>query len=147
MNNCSSTEIPVTRGTAARDKWFAELDGLSNDRLSTARTCYPPSETTSVFSVYCNNCQVTTSNAHYHCSTCDDGDFDLCQKCIDDGVLCSGDDHWMIKRFVENGQVINSITETIAPKSASTEKKAPIISEDPVATRTCTSCIQGKLRI
>ncbi|KAH7350789.1 putative next to BRCA1 gene 1 protein [Rhexocercosporidium sp. MPI-PUGE-AT-0058] len=149
MNTCSSSDIPVTRGSAARDKWFAELAGLStlvNDRPTSARVPLVPAspmpETLSVFSVYCNNCQVTTSDAHYHCSTCDDGDFDLCQGCVDNGVTCGGDDHWMIKRFVKNGQVINSTTETIAPKANVSEKKdKSVISEDPVATRTCNSCI------
>ncbi|PVH85269.1 hypothetical protein DL98DRAFT_55242 [Cadophora sp. DSE1049] len=149
MNTCSSSEIPVTRGTAARDKWFAELAGLStlaSDR--TANSCLPivpaspTPETISIYSVYCNNCQVTTSSAHYHCSTCDDGDFDLCQGCVDNGVTCGGDDHWMIKRFVKDGRVINSTTETIAPKSSLGEKKETcVVSEDPVATRTCNSCI------
>jgi next to BRCA1 gene 1 protein len=149
MNNCSSTEIPVTRGTAARDKWFAELAGLSNERqqahTATAASAAP---TVSIFSVYCNNCSESIPDEHYHCSTCDDGDYDLCQNCVNQGVLCGGEDHWMIKRFVKNGKVINSTTETIAPKPAAAEPKAaPIIPEDlevPVATRTCNSCIQGK---
>jgi next-to-BRCA1 protein 1 len=150
MNNCSSTEIPVTRGTAARDKWFAELAGLSNERKNARLIAAAPAATTvNIFSVYCNNCGESIPDEHYHCSTCDDGDFDLCQTCVSDGVLCSGEDHWMIKRFVKNGKVINSTTETIAPKATPSEPKAaPAIPEDlevPVATRTCNSCIQGKL--
>jgi next-to-BRCA1 protein 1 len=152
MNNCSSTEIPVTRGTAARDKWFAELAGLSNDRQQSRPSTNGPSApvpTVSIFSVYCNNCSEAIPDEHYHCSTCDDGDFDLCQTCVNDGVLCGGEDHWMIKRFVKNGKVINSTTETIAPKPTPSEPKAaPSIPEDlevPVATRTCNSCIQGEL--
>ncbi|PHH83097.1 hypothetical protein CDD83_3065 [Cordyceps sp. RAO-2017] len=30
------------------------------------------------FAVCCNHCEKTIPGAHYHCSTCDDGDFDLC---------------------------------------------------------------------
>ena len=152
MNNCSSTEIPVTRGTAARDKWFAELAGLSNERQQARTSTVGPSvpvPAVSIFSVYCNNCSESIPNEHYHCSTCDDGDYDLCQSCVNGGVLCGGEDHWMIKRFVKNGKVINSTTETIAPKPAASEPKAaPIIPEDlqvPIATRTCNSCIQGEL--
>jgi len=152
MNNCSSTEIPVTRGTAARDKWFAELAGLSNDRQQSRSSTVGPSAsvpTVSIFSVYCNNCSEAIPDEHYHCSTCDDGDFDLCQTCVNDGVLCGGEDHWMIKRFVKNGKVINSTTETIAPKPTTSEPKAassiPEDLEVPVATRTCNSCIQGEL--
>lgn len=146
MNSCSSTEIPVTRGAAARDRWFAELAGLSNERQCAIRNTNsdgPAPTTVSVFSVYCNNCSEAIPDVHYHCSTCDDGDFDLCQTCVDDGVLCGGEDHWMIKRFVKSGKVINSTTETIAPKAPATQpKSAPAIPEDPVATRTCNSCIQ-----
>jgi next-to-BRCA1 protein 1 len=148
MNSCSSTEIPVTRGAAARDRWFAELAGLSNERQCAIRNSNNEGTapaTVSVFSVYCNNCSEAIPDVHYHCSTCDDGDFDLCQTCVDDGVLCGGEDHWMIKRFVKSGKVINSTTETIAPKAPATQpKSAPAIPEDPVATRTCNSCIQGK---
>lgn len=153
MNTCSTSEIPVSRGTAARDKWFAELSALTGLPIDERRNVSlrgmvpaPRVETASVFSVYCNKCQVTTSDAHYHCSTCDDGDFDLCQSCVDNGVTCGGDDHWMIKRFVKNGQVINSTTETIAPKASSLlEKKSNVeVSEEPIATRTCNSCISGK---
>jgi next-to-BRCA1 protein 1 len=146
MNNCSSTEIPVTRGTAARDKWFAELAGLSSERQNAVRLTEPAPHVVSVFSVYCNNCEQSIPDEHYHCSTCEDGDFDLCQACVDVGVLCGGEGHWMIKRFVKNGKVINSTTETIAPKVKSIEPKVasaiPEVLEVPVATRTCNSCIQ-----
>lgn len=148
MNNCSSTEIPVTRGTAARDKWFAELAGLSTERSTAVRNAAAPFHNIPVFSVFCNNCQASIPDVHYHCSTCDDGDFDLCQACVDNGVVCGSEEHWMIKRFVKNGKVINSTTERIAPKA-----KEPVPTVTPtafqaqdsgliIATRTCNSCIQ-----
>lgn len=145
----SSTEIPVTRGAAARDKWFAELAGVSHERQNAVRnnTYVSALSNMSIFSVYCNNCNQAIPDWHYHCSTCDDGDFDLCQTCIDEGVLCSGDDHWLIKRYVKNGQVINSTTEIIAPKPAALESKTtPVEPEEEalIATRTCNSCVQGQ---
>ncbi|KAM4066147.1 Zinc finger, ZZ type [Hirsutella rhossiliensis] len=69
------------------------------------------------FAVCCNHCEMTIPNAHYHCSTCDDGDFDLCQSCVDLGFTCYSNDHWLIKRTMKNGQLVNSTTEIIAPKS------------------------------
>lgn len=152
MNDCSSTEIPVTRGTAARDKWFADLAGLSaecNGVYPNRPTC--PAFTHPIFSVYCNNCNASIPDAHYHCSTCDNGDFDLCQTCVASGVECGGEDHWMIKRFVKNGKVINSTTERIAPKPKPKEAPLPVVptalqaqdSDLLMATRTCNSCIQG----
>lgn len=149
MPSPPSTEIPVTRGAAARDKWFAELAGVSQERQNAIRNNTGCPATTSVFSVYCNNCTDAIPDEHYHCSTCDDGDFDLCQACVDDGVLCGGEGHWLIKRFVKNGKVINSTTETIAPKPKATpfsESKTTLVPDENkiIPSRTCNSCIQGK---
>lgn len=74
------------------------------------------------FAVCCNNCDRTVPDTHYHCSTCDDGDFDLCPHCVEQGVTCHSDQHWLIKRFVRGDQIVVSTTETIAPKS----KAAPV---------------------
>jgi next-to-BRCA1 protein 1 len=150
ISSCSGTDIPVTCGAAAREKWFAELAGVSQDRQNAIRnnTGMPAPASVSSFSVYCNNCNGAIPDEHYHCSTCDDGDFDLCQACVDNGVLCGGDGHWMIKRFVKNGKVINSTTETIAPKSTFSASKTTLVQPEEskmTATRTCNSCIQGKL--
>ncbi|KAK4191459.1 hypothetical protein QBC35DRAFT_448380 [Podospora australis] len=68
------------------------------------------------YAVCCNSCDKTVPEVHYHCSTCDDGDFDLCQECVDQGIACYGASHWLIKRFVKDGVIINSTTERIAPK-------------------------------
>lgn len=69
------------------------------------------------FAVCCNSCEKTVSDVHYHCQTCDDGDFDLCQACVDQAVSCYDDNHWLIKRTMIDGQLIASSTERIEPKS------------------------------
>ncbi|APA11930.1 hypothetical protein SS1G_05467 [Sclerotinia sclerotiorum 1980 UF-70] len=109
------------------------------------------------FAVYCNGCNEAIPDIHYHCSTCDDGDFDLCPNCNDNGVTCNGD-HWLIKRIVDKGKYIHSTTEKLAPKQFSayrpvvsklpqysasqTTLVAPAVEEKvPVPTRTCNSCI------
>ncbi len=79
------------------------------------------------FAVYCNSCDRSIPEAHYHCSTCDDGDFDLCQDCVDQESPASGADHWLIKRFIKNSVIINSTTERIAPKP-----KAKVVKAEPV---------------
>ncbi|EEP82069.1 predicted protein [Uncinocarpus reesii 1704] len=111
------------------------------------------------FYIDCNNCGDSIPNAHWHCSICDNGDYDLCQKCIDDGVLCPGEDHWLIKRSVVDGAVVNSTTETIAPKaqeqptedsteegSLETVEEEPEVEQDEqepeMAMRTCNTCFQ-----
>ncbi|KAI2625917.1 hypothetical protein GGR54DRAFT_593599 [Hypoxylon sp. NC1633] len=68
------------------------------------------------FTVCCNSCDRAVPDAHFHCSTCDDGDFDLCQDCVNQGITCYGVDHWLIKRNIKDGQV-NYSTTHIAPKT------------------------------
>lgn len=118
------------------------------------------------FCIDCNNCGRSVANEHYHCSICENGDFDLCPQCVDLGITCRADDHWLIKRFVNDGIVTNGSTETIAPrksqvqvaeKEASVESVHDEISEEnresalaaPVASskvddRICNACLKGK---
>jgi next-to-BRCA1 protein 1 len=103
--------------------------------------------------VYCNNCNHPMDDEHFHCSVCDNGDYDLCPACVDSGIHCPGDGHWMVKRFVKNGNVVNSTTQRIPPKAkiaetkevpgAFTDEKQSVTYEDE-ATRTCNSCVKGK---
>jgi hypothetical protein len=107
------------------------------------------------FCIDCNNCNKSIPDVHYHCSICDEGDFDLCQTCVDSGVLCGGEGHWLIKRFIQDGKVINSTTETIEPRKvvkseptvAENEKPSPAVEESKVESfsRTCNACVGGKL--
>lgn len=120
-----------------------------------------PSSLCTSWVVYCNNCNEPMEDEHFHCSVCDGGDYDLCPACVDNGVHCPGSGHWMVKRFVRNGNVVNSITERIAPKTkpeteAEAEAEAPQQREVPGAftdekqsvvyqvdpTRTCNCCVK-----
>lgn len=148
-------EAPVPRSFTARESFFSELANLSNCRSLNVHNVDHPVNIHGSYSVFCNECDQAIPGAHYHCSICDDGDFDLCQSCVDAGFLCGGEGHWLIKRVVKNGKVINSVTETIAPKSlkAGTEKEVPgAFTSDmkdnngvDFETRTCNSCVGGKL--
>lgn len=85
------------------------------------------------FCIDCNNCGGSIPSEHYHCSICDDGDYDLCLNCVDAGVTCPGEDHWLLKRLVQDGAIINSVT-TIAPKrleSVSITEKPATVEEEP----------------
>ena len=151
-------EAPSPRFFSARERFYAELASMSSHRQPLLRGA---NATASGFTICCNNCDVAIPDAHWHCSSCDNGDFDLCTDCVDKGVLCDSRDHWLIKRFVQDGKVINSITERIEPKKAPTTEKVLVGRESPRAPapptstaqvsqqplsegRTCNSCVTGK---
>ncbi|KAI9827304.1 MAG: hypothetical protein M1826_006408 [Phylliscum demangeonii] len=113
------------------------------------------------YAVYCNACNGPIENEHFHCGTCNDGDFDLCCRCVDTGCLCAEDRHWLIKRFIKAGVVLNSNTVTLSPKKAipsvpsaqpaadrATLDHAPTPTptqaapEPEVAIRTCNCCVE-----
>ncbi|KAK7750914.1 hypothetical protein SLS62_007177 [Diatrype stigma] len=110
------------------------------------------------FTVCCNSCDQAIPDAHFHCSTCDDGDFDLCQDCVSRGITCYDESHWLIKRTIKDGQISNSATH-IAPKKAPapapalnlpirsaaqpSEKPNPVsVWAPPPSARTCNCCVQ-----
>ncbi|KAF9887151.1 hypothetical protein FE257_010526 [Aspergillus nanangensis] len=88
------------------------------DSLSTPVVSH--TSATGVFCIDCNQCGSSIPNEHYHCSICEDGDYDLCLQCVQSGATCLNDNHWLIKRVVNNGIVTNSTTETVAPQKTST---------------------------
>ncbi|RCI12610.1 hypothetical protein L249_1027, partial [Ophiocordyceps polyrhachis-furcata BCC 54312] len=114
QNRLSQLEERLRASSMARNSEKVE-DAVSPLTATSRLNAYHPA-TGCHFAVCCNSCERTIPDAHYHCSTCDDGDFDLCQVCVDQGITCYNNDHWMIKRAVKNGQLVNSTTETIASK-------------------------------
>ncbi|KFA47302.1 hypothetical protein S40293_08296 [Stachybotrys chartarum IBT 40293] len=102
------------------------------------------------FAVCCNNCEAPMPDAHYHCSICDDGDFDLCISCVDSGESCYSNEHWLIKRSISDGHIVTSTTEKVAPKQK-VKREAPAVTyHSPVVRqvahlqnmRTCNQCIK-----
>ena len=115
-------------------------------------------EILSNFLIQCNRCEQSIPDAHWHCSVCDGGDYDICVKCAGKGHMCQDEHHWLIKRFFKDGRIITSTTETIAPKKLiKTEAKKDIpgaftpdtkVEAESLperAERTCNACIRGKL--
>ncbi|QDS67788.1 hypothetical protein FKW77_006644 [Venturia effusa] len=110
----------------SREGFFAELANISRNRELALRIkeaqpapahAKESKSAACSWSVFCNACDRPMANEHYHCTICDDGDYDLCATCVKDGAHCPGEGHWLIKRFVSNGQVINSTTEKLTQKS------------------------------
>lgn len=174
----SSPQVVSQKRTStrlSRECFFAELSNISRNRelaLRIKETQPAPvytkaaSPATCSWSVFCNACDRPMADEHYHCNICDDGDYDLCSVCVKDGAHCPGEGHWLIKRFVSNGQVINSTTEKLTPKSsvvpepvsvqpeipgAFTESAEELIVEEQAEeeeyepVRTCNSCVRGKI--
>ena len=102
------------------EDFYAELASLSSrDSKATLRNPIPSlSAAGTSFTICCNSCDAPIPDAHYHCSKCDDGDFDLCETCYNNSIRCNGDDHWLVKRGVKDGKVTSSSTETIAPRKS-----------------------------
>lgn len=126
-NNSSSSILPTVQNAAAPTK--PTVGAYSAATVSRA-----------AFTVCCNSCERKVPDAHYHCSTCEAGDFDLCETCIELGITCYNPEHWMIRRNIQNGLIVNSTTERIPPKAkaksatsyATSEKAAGKAPEKPV---------------
>lgn len=147
---------------SSKSDFFSELAGITRARDLALRTKEPPLSVPGCsWSVYCNSCDASMPDEHYHCNICDDGDYDLCTSCVSGGRHCFNEKHWLIKRSVKDGKVLNSTTERVAAQpKAEEEKKMPgAYSEEKaeekieekkiepqeveVATRTCNSCVKG----
>lgn len=148
-----TSEAPVPRPFSTNSKF---LNGFNSELAFRSKEPAATLESHGhAWSVYCNNCDRAVTDEHFHCSICDDGDYDLCPDCVAYGHLCPGEGHWLIKRFVKDGQVINSTTERISPRKVKLEepeikKEIPgaftddtkTLAEVPrFATRTCNSCV------
>lgn len=119
--------------------------------------------------VCCNSCDQAMADVHYHCSICDHGDYDLCESCVQAGKLCPGEGHWLIKRTIKDGHVLNSTTfkfhrtslesgQKSEQKPATSTQQAGLSLDDTSPslklergdatslTRTCNSCVRGILR-
>lgn len=146
----SGDEAPLPHRFSPREQCLAHLANLQQKHAASRES--QKAAMAAAFSIFCNRCDHPIPDTHWHCSACDDGDYDLCAKCVDKGFLCNNQKHWMIKRFMQDGKVINSTTEILPAKSASEPEQkeisgafVPDIKQDLMASleRTCNSCVQG----
>ena len=150
-----TSEAPVPQAFSADTKAEMPQPAAHRNLAFRQRVAATVNEGGHPWSVYCNACDAPMADAHFHCSICDGGDYDLCEACVARGVLCRGEDHWLIKRFIKDGKVVNSTTERVSPRKAlpieaDIEKDIPgaftqetkTLAEEPQrATRTCNSCV------
>jgi len=149
-------EAPVPRFFSAREQFYAELMASKDTKGMLSSIAQPFAAPGTSFTICCNNCNVAIPSAHYHCSKCDDGDYDLCEACYDRQIRCNGEDHWLVKRYVKDGKVASSSTETVTSKKSTTpevKKEVPgaftaetkeALCELMDMSRTCNSCVGGK---
>ncbi|CAK7269846.1 hypothetical protein SEPCBS57363_003807 [Sporothrix epigloea] len=97
------------------------------------------------FTVRCNSCEQNIPDTHYHCSTCEGGDFDLCDTCINAGITCHSPEHWMIRRNIQNGLLVNSITERIQPRRKVVESQAEKVAQKLEAALTAREKLEKNL--
>lgn len=113
---------------SGRDAFFAQLASISRERDSFRRQQAATLPGPSTWQVFCNSCDKPMNDIHYHCSICDDGDYDLCDGCVATGKVCPGESHWLIKRGFKNGIIVNSTTQTVQRKQEdAVVKKAPLV--------------------
>jgi Zn finger protein HypA/HybF involved in hydrogenase expression len=50
--------------------------------------------------ITCDHCEarILDSDMHYHCDICYFGDFDLCQRCVQEGKSCFYEPHQLVGR-------------------------------------------------
>jgi len=56
------------------------------------------------YAIYCNACNGTINGLHYHCETCDRGDYDLCVRCVEENTHCYDTSHLLTKRDIIGGK-------------------------------------------
>ncbi|KAL8940696.1 MAG: hypothetical protein Q9216_002683 [Gyalolechia sp. 2 TL-2023] len=160
-------EAPVPQTFTAREDLVPELVNNPENYSKSLKNLTEEQKFSNAggsYNICCNKCQETIPDAHWHCSTCHDGDYDLCRSCIGKGLLCESEDHWLIKRTIKNEQIINSTTETIAPKTTAKTQLIQDVPDAPAsqsatnttevckdtgmaldleAYRTCNSCVEA----
>lgn len=129
----SASAAKATPKASLLDRPVSFLEAYGTDMKSFASECEPvlvyrrkASVPNRTWSVYCNECDATLNDEHFHCSVCDAGDFDLCQRCVDEGKLCPGEGHWLVKRSIKNGMIVSSSTERLPPKPKVPKAPTPV---------------------
>lgn len=55
-------------------------------------------------------------DSSFHCTECNDGNYDICPDCARTGIYCRDDSHSWVKQIIENG--LRSSDVTISPEWA-----------------------------
>ena len=58
--------------------------------------------------VCCSSCGLLCTHLHYHCNSCQNGDFDLCYQCYMIGQRCSNREHQLLKRIWSGSSIVTA---------------------------------------
>ncbi|MCJ1465053.1 hypothetical protein MMC07_003669 [Pseudocyphellaria aurata] len=47
--------------------------------------------------IICDNCRRSDLRVYFHCGICKDGEFDLCEKCVEKGMTCQDPSHTILE--------------------------------------------------
>jgi next-to-BRCA1 protein 1 len=153
---------PITRESATKEQFKTHpAFQTSKSGCPVLRMSNPPKlpdGATYSWSVYCNQCNKNMLDEHYHCNSCENGDYDLCIECMAKGKHCLDENHWLIKRLLRDGKVVNATTEKHCFASSPKIKSETSLSQMPGAftdekkldevkkpTRTCNCCVKGMI--
>ena len=69
----------------------------------TIEDVYTDERPTFASGIQCDHCEarIRTSDCFFNCSVCENGDFDLCQSCVEEGRWCDDSKHTMEKTYVQ----------------------------------------------
>ena len=57
--------------------------------------------------VRCDECGTNDMDPHFHCTVCQEANFDLCQDCVGQGIHCWEPSHDLLKRVFKDGSFIH----------------------------------------
>lgn len=75
--------------------------------------------------VQCDRCGKVIPNTYYHCSKCDNANFDMCSSCADLGISCYGITHSMTLQTNTNDYLITAALSDASPDGTTTIDAPP----------------------
>ena len=57
--------------------------------------------------VYCDECGALTTEDHFQCNICNEGDFDICQECYAKEIRCYDSEHLLTKHIMRNDRLVD----------------------------------------
>lgn len=77
--------------------------------------------------VTCDRCNTAIRSEHYHCLQCNDGNYDVCLKCIREGLVCQNYSHdWIVRSIDKDGKIVSQGRNTTARRVTEAQTSFPV---------------------